>query len=143
MSKGQDNKIKLCPTDEHYASPETVRRVLEVADMIVDGEPRYKLIQYMKDKYELGNQSATLYYDAALRYLIPSEEEKEGFREKMQAKLLSRYEKLYKEAVDRNSLKIAKEILDSMAKIYGVSGGDKVTVREDANGDKEIEIVFN
>ena len=143
MYKRKEDQIKLCPTDEHYASPETVRRVLEVADMIVEGEPRYKLIKFIREKYDLGNQSAELYYNAALNYLIPSEEEREGYREKMQAKLLARYEKLYKNAIDRESYKIAKEILDSMAKIYGVAGGDKVTVKEDIQGNKEITISFD
>ena len=38
---------------------------------------------------------------------------------------------------------IAKEILDSMAKIYGVAGGDKVIVKEDTQGNKEITISFD
>lgn len=143
MSKGSTDIVKLCTSDEHGASPETVRRVLDIADKIIEGEPRYKLIQYIKDKYNLKNQSATLYYDAALRYLVPSPEEQEDYREKMQAKLLARYENLYKEAMSRHSTKIAKEILDSMAKIYGVAGGNQVTVKEDMDGNKEIEISFS
>jgi hypothetical protein len=143
MSKGSTDLIKLCTTDEHGASPETVRRVLDIADMIIEGEPRYKLIERIKEKYNIKYQMAVRYYDAALRYLVPSEEEQEGFREKMQAKLLARYEALYKDAVDRHSTKIAKEILDSMAKVYGVAGGDKVIVREDQQGNKEITISFD
>jgi hypothetical protein len=78
-----------------------------------------------------------------LRYLVPSEEEQEGFREKMQAKLMERYETLYKDAVDRHSTKIAKEILDSMAKMYGLTQGDSVKIKEDQEGNKEIEISFS
>lgn len=139
----KDDDIKLIPTAEHGASPETVRRILDIADRVIEGEPRYKLIKYIREQYGLGNLQATRYYDAALRYLVPSEEEQEGFREKMQAKLMERYESLYKDAVDRHSTKIAKEILDSMAKIYGLTQGDSVKIKEDQEGNKEIEISFS
>lgn len=136
-------KIKLCRTDEHYAGPETTRRVLEIADMITNGSTRHELLQYIRTRYNLKEQSAEQYYDAALRFLIPSPEEMDEYQEKMRAKLLARYENLYKEAVERNSLKIAKEILDSMAKTYGVAGGNGVKITETAEGEKEIEIVFS
>lgn len=140
MYKEED--IKLVPTAEHGASATTVKRVLEIVDKIIEGEPRYKLLKYIKTKYGLKELQAQRYYDAALKYLVPSEAEQEGYREKMQAKLLARYEDLYKTALDSNQTKTAKDILDSMAKIYGLTGGDKVSIREDMNGSKEIEISF-
>lgn len=139
-----EKKISLVPTkeDQHTTTTST-ERVFQVADKIIEGMPRYRLIEWIKKKYGIKDIQAKRYYDAALKYLLPSEEELEDFQAKMQAKLLARYEELYDDAVKRHSTKIAKEILDSMAKIYGIGGNNSVKIRDDANGTKEIEISFN
>lgn len=138
-----DKNIKLQTNSSSSATAATVRRVIEIADKIIQGEPRYKLLKYISKAYGVAEPQAKRYYDAALKYLVPSEEEQADFREKMRAKLLARYEELYQGAVENRNTKIAKEVLDSMAKIYGLSGGDKVSIKEDMDGSKEITISFD
>lgn len=140
----EEKKISLVPTKPgENASPTTTERVYQIADKIIEGMPRYRLIEWIKKRYSIKDVQAKRYYDAALKYLLPSEDELEDFQAKMQAKLLARYEELYQDAVSRHSTKIAKEILDSMAKIYGIGGNNSVKIRDDVNGNKEIEISFS
>ena len=76
-----------------------------------------------------------------LAYLLPKDIEQHS--EKMAAKLISQYENLYEKAVDRENIKVAKDILDSMAKLYGLVGGNKVQMAENANGERVIQITFD
>lgn len=137
------NGIVLDPSKDKHASPTSEVRVIEMAKKVVKGSTRMELLEEAMVNWGISRWQAEKYYDAALRYLLPERGDEQEYREKMQAKLLARYEALYKKAEEQRSLKIAREILDSMAKMYGlIGGGNKVNITENAEGDKSIEITF-
>lgn len=144
-SKKASDKIYLNKYgSEIHADPtqKTVEEVMAAAKLIAkEGYSRQSIIDYFMAKgYSFG--SAVMRYDAAQRYLMPTVEEQEKFRDKQLATLISRYETLYEKAVANENVKVAREILDSMAKMYGLLGGNKVNITENAEGDKTIEISF-
>lgn len=126
------------------ASPSVEVVVIETAKKIISGGTRIDLVHEIMSDKGISKVQAEKYYDAALRYLLPSPGEEEKFRDKMQAKLIARYEKLYDMAIKQNSVKQAREVLDSMAKLYGLTGGgNKVQIAEDGEGTKVINISFD
>jgi len=125
------------------ASPRTVVDVLGIAERIVKGESRMSILKSLREIGELNDKQAIARYDAAIRYLMPTQEEQEEMREKMMAKVLARYERLYEKAMDRDSINQAREILDSISKLYGLTGGNRVQIAENADGDKVINISFD
>lgn len=138
----RESQITLTEDRDHNADPATQFKVIELAKKIVKGGTKVKLVEDFAKTYEVTTHHAEKYYNAALRYLLPSPEEQQDFREKMQAKLVARYEDLYEKAVERNNVKQAREVLDSMAKLYGLIGGNKVQIAESAEGDRVINISF-
>lgn len=125
-------------------SPRTVVDVLNIAERIAKkGETKMTIVKDMVENIGYSEQQATERYEAALRYLMPTEQEQEQFREKMMAKILARYERLYERAIERDSLNQAREILDSISKLYGLSGGNRVQIAENAEGEKIINIQFD
>lgn len=138
----RESQITLMEDRDHNADPATQLKVIEMAKKIIKGGTKMKLVQEFADTYEVSTKHACAYYNAALRYLLPSPEEQEDFREKMQAKLLARYEDLYEKAIGRDNVKQAREVLDSMAKIYGLTGSNKVQIAENAEGERVINISF-
>ena len=126
------------------AGPSSEVLVIEIAKKIISGGTRIDLVHEIMGNKGISKVQAEKYYDAALRYLLPSPGEEEKFRDKMQAKLIARYEKLYDMAIKQNSVKQAREVLDSMAKLYGLTGGgNKVQIAEDGEGTKVINISFD
>lgn len=134
--------IVLDPYKGRAASPTSEVRIIEMAKKIVKGSTRMELLDEAMENWGISKMQADRYYDAALRYLLPEPGNEEDYREKMQAKLLARYEALYKKAEEQGSIKAAREILDSMAKMYGLTSGNKVQIAENADGDKIINITF-
>lgn len=127
-------------TEGHSVLPGTLLRIIDIAKDISKGKPRLDIVSDLMDKYGICRKKAEQYYDAAIAYLMPEDVEKH--QEKMAAKLVTQYEELYKRAVDRDMIKTARDILDSLAKIYQLTGGNKVQIAENQEGDKQITITF-
>ena len=129
-------------TPGHVVKPGTLVRVIDIAEQIANGKSRMKVIEYIRNKYGIEAEAdCDNYYNMGLAYLLPKDIEQHS--EKMAAKLISQYENLYEKAVDRENIKVAKDILDSMAKLYGLVGGNKVQMAENANGERVIQITFD
>lgn len=127
----------------NIASPASELRVIETAKKIVKGKTKMSVVGWLKETYGYSDVQAEKYYAAGLRYLLPSPEEQMEFREKLQAKLFARYEALYEQAEEQHNIKAAREILDSMAKLFGFTNRNMVQIAENADGDKVINISFN
>ena len=124
----------------HAVKPGTLLRIIDIAKEIAKGTPAIEIRCALMDKYDIDERKANQYYDAALAYLTPKDIE--HHQEKMAAKLVTQYEQLYQKAVDRDMIKTARDILDSLAKIYQLTGGNRVQIAENQEGDKQITITF-
>lgn len=70
-----EKDIMLRPSMEWEATPQTVERVMEVSNMIVKGGSRQTIQNDIMQKWEVGDRQARAYYSAAMRYLIPNDED--------------------------------------------------------------------
>ena len=126
----------------HTVKPGTLVKVIDIAEQIAQGKSRLNVIDYIRNKYGIeATSDCDNYYNMGLAYLLPKDIEQHS--EKMAAKLVSQYENLYEKALERENIKVAKDILDSMAKIYGLTGGNKVQMAENADGERIIQITFD
>lgn len=139
MKKLAERGVVLSPG--HTVRPGTLIKIMDIAKQISKGTPRLDILAEMGEKYGFDEKEAAKYYDLALTYLMPKDIEQH--QEKMAAKLVSQYEVLYQKAVENNQIKTARDILDSLSKIYGLTGGNKVQIAENANGEKVINITFD
>lgn len=70
-----EKDIMLKPSDEWKASPQTIERVTSLAKMLSKGMSRKSAQEWIMANYEVSGRQARAYYTAALRYLIPDNEE--------------------------------------------------------------------
>lgn len=75
LMEKDEKDIMLRPSDEWKANTQTVERVIYLAKMISEGQSRQKVQEWIMTNYEVGDRQARAYYSAALRYLIPDNEE--------------------------------------------------------------------
>lgn len=121
-------------------SPATLIKIVDIAKYIAAGKSMLSTFDYIREKWGIkSDTSVRTYYNAALSYLIPDEED----RDKIAAKLASRYEQLYEKAYDNGQYKTARDILDSLAKLSGLVGGNSVRIAENERGDRLIEVKFD
>ena len=70
-----EKDILLRPTEQWTTTPQTTERIISLAKMISEGMGRKSAIEWIMTNYEVGDRQARAYYTAALRYLIPDNEE--------------------------------------------------------------------
>ena len=70
-----EKDIMLKPSDEWKANSQTIERVTNLAKMLSEGMSRKSALEWIMTNYEVGDRQARAYYTAALRYLIPDNEE--------------------------------------------------------------------
>jgi len=127
---------------DNNPTPETVLRVLSIVKQIQKGETQVDILSWIQEQYGLGITSARMYYQSALRFLVPTDGTEA--KENAIAILQTRYEQLYKRAYDEGQLKTARDILDSLAKLQGLAGqGNTIKYAENANGEKMVVVTFD
>lgn len=149
---------ELAPASEHlyldqrdHGKPEpqtptynTIREVMDIAKRIATkGETRQKIISSLMEEKGYSLASAVKRYESAIRFLTPTAEEQDNFREKMMGKQMARYEHLYEKALERNAIGVARDVLDSITKLFGLAQQNKVEIKENAEGDRVINISFD
>lgn len=75
LMEKDEKDIMLRPSMEWEANTQTVERVTSLAKMISEGQSRQKVQEWIMTNYEVGERQARAYYSAALRYLVPDNEE--------------------------------------------------------------------
>ena len=70
-----EKDIMLKPSDEWKANPQTIERVTAIAKMLSEGMSRKNAQEWIMTHYDVSGRQARAYYSAALRYLIPDNEE--------------------------------------------------------------------
>ena len=140
LEEFRDLGLTLAPELGTTPSPATVKKMLEVVKKIAKGGNELEILDWIQDTYGVGFNNAKRYYTAALNFLVPAEPEET--RQQSIAVLETRYEELYKKAYDNGQYKTARDILDSLAKLKGYTGGNSVRIAENEKGDRLIEVKF-
>ena len=70
-----EKDILLRPTEQWTTTPQTIERVTALAKMISEGMSRKNVQEWIMTHYDVSGRQARAYYSAALRYLIPDNEE--------------------------------------------------------------------
>lgn len=75
LMEKDEKDIMLKPSDEWKANPQTIERVTNLAKMLSKGMSRKSAQEWIMTHYDVSARQARAYYSAALRYLIPDNEE--------------------------------------------------------------------
>lgn len=70
-----EKDILLRPTEQWATTPQTIERVTSLAKMLSEGMSRKNAQEWIMTNYDVSARQARAYYSAALRYLIPDNEE--------------------------------------------------------------------
>ena len=70
-----EKDILLRPTEQWTTTPQTIERITALAKMISEGMSRKNVQEWIMTHYDVSARQARAYYSAALRYLIPDNEE--------------------------------------------------------------------
>ena len=70
-----EKDILLRPTEQWTTTPQTIERIISLAKMISEGMSRKNAQEWIMTHYDVSGRQARAYYSAALRYLIPDNEE--------------------------------------------------------------------
>lgn len=63
----------------------TKMKIRQVSKMIANFYPKPEIIEYIKETFKVGDESARNYYDAALNYLVPTDQEEQEQRQQITA----------------------------------------------------------
>lgn len=123
-------------------TPQTMYRVAEVAKKISEGGSRQNLYDWIISTYKVSQRQANAYYNAALRYLMPNDEDKQAYRDGLIQANLDRLDKIIDSSMNCKypNYKMAKDCIAEMNRILVPKEGLKVGVQD---GDKTIMIQFD
>lgn len=125
----------------------TILKVQQVAKWISEGASSKSIMNRIMETYDIKYDQAAKYYNAALRYLAPTEEEIQIFKENMWKIQIDRLEKIMDKGIDSNDpqmLRVAKDCIAEINKLLGMTQGDKVTIANNKDtGEQIIEIKFD
>ena len=75
LMEKDEKDILLRPTEQWTTTPQTIERIISLAKMISEGMSRKSTQEWIMANYDVSARQARAYYSAALRYLIPDNEE--------------------------------------------------------------------
>ena len=122
----------------HPVKPETAELVRQTAMKIADGATRKEAIEFISSK----NGSKSLdylgdIYIAALKYLRPSDDVKEGIA----VANLSRLDRIIDKTMEKCPT-IAIDAIKEQNKMAGITGGNVVAVKTNDDGTSEFVVKF-
>ena len=122
----------------HPVKPETAELVRQTAMKIADGATRKEAIEFISSR----NGSKSLdylgdIYIAALKYLRPSEDVKEGIA----VANLSRLDRIIDKTMEKCPT-IAIDAIKEQNKMAGITGGNVVAVKTNDDGTSEFVVKF-
>lgn len=122
----------------HPVKPETAELVRQTAMKIADGATRKEAIEFISEKN--GSKSPDYLgdiYVAALKYLRPSEDAKEGIA----VANLGRLDRIIDKSIDKAPT-IAIDAIKEQNKMAGITGGNVVAVKTNDDGTAEFVVKF-
>lgn len=122
----------------HPVHPETAELVRQTAMKIADGATRKEAIEFISEK----NGSKSLdylgdIYVAALKYLRPSDDAKEG----LAIANLGRLDRIIDKNIDKSPT-VAIDAIKEQNKMAGITGGNVVAVKTNDDGTAEFVVKF-
>ena len=122
----------------HPVKPETAELVRQTAMKIADGATRKEAIEFISSKN--GSKSLNYLgdiYIAALKYLRPSDDVKEGIA----VANLSRLDRIIDKTLEKCPI-IAIDAIKEQNKMAGITGGNVVAVKTNDDGTSEFVVKF-
>ena len=122
----------------HPVKPETAELVRQTAMKIADGATRKEAIEFISEKN--GSKSPDYLGDiylAALKYLRPSEDAKEGIA----IANLGRLDRIIDKNIDKSPA-VAIDAIKEQNKMAGITGGNVVAVKTNDDGTAEFVVKF-
>lgn len=105
-------KISMRESDGWSAEPQTIARVEQVAKMIAEGQSRPSIQSFIRENYGVGDRQARCYYSAAVKYMMPDDEEE--YRNELIQTNLARLETIVERTLAdedyKNAISAIKEI---------------------------------
>ena len=141
LEQFRDLGLTLNTTTNDIPTPESVLRILDVVKLIQKGKTKLDVLEWVQNEYGVALNTAKAYYTAAANFLLPEDASKA--KEEAIGILQARYEELYKRAYEAGQLKTARDILDSLAKLNGLAGGNSIKYAENANGERMVVVTFD
>lgn len=112
-----------------------LQRIKEVMALLVTAHPRWEIVELLSKQWNCSERNVDHYINA-VKQLI-----QKNFTEETIADMDSKYDFLYQEALRFNDRALAKQVIDSKAKLKGIS--DKVEIRGTIDLRKLETIVIN
>ena len=122
----------------HPVKPETAELVRQTAMKIADGATRKEAIEFISEKN--GSKSPDYLGDiylAALKYLRPSDDAKEGIA----VANLGRLDRIIDKNIDKAPT-VAIDAIKELNKMAGITGGNVVAVKTNDDGTAEFVVKF-
>ena len=118
------------------------RRVINaMKDDCIRGKQKYEIREKFTDgKYENSSKSDRSFYEYWNDMIAKFGEEFEANREQLKSKFISRYLFLYEKMIEKNDLKGAREVLDSLKRMTGMDDPSKLDLN--MSGDIQIDFGF-
>ena len=110
--------VSLDPATHPSATPETRVRIIETARKISKGWTRLETVQWVMETYQLSEQSAEKYWNAALSYLAVKATDAE-YIAKMRERTVATLERLIQTEIDEHRYKEANTSMELMSKLLG------------------------
>lgn len=110
--------IALEPTKHQTSSPSTKVKIVEMAKKISKGWTRLEAIQWFMENYQLSEQSASNYWNAALSYLSIKASDSE-YIEEMRQRTISVLDRLVQTEIEEHRYKEANSSLELLSKLLG------------------------
>lgn len=131
--------ISMRPSEEWSAEPQTQERVLKVAKMITAGKSRETIQAFIKKNFKVEERQARAYYGAAMRYLLPDDEEE--YRNTLIQANLSRLETIVEKCMSGKDYRDAIAAIKEMNNV--IAPRNNVTIAKNKEGDEVISISFD
>lgn len=130
--------VKDIQINGHPVKPETAELVRQTAMKIADGATRKEAIEFISEKK--GCKSPDYLgdiYIAALKYLRPSDDVKEGIA----IANLGRLDRIIDKNIDKSPA-VAIDAIKEQNKMAGITGGNVVAVKTNDDGTAEFVVKF-
>ena len=131
------------PKRQKGAKPKssTVVKLNEAVKMITDGKSKETVIRHFMEKYGLSRDQSYKYWCCGCKLLIPKDIDE--YKKSMIQANIDRLEKIIEQGMSSGNLKVAKEAIAELNKMFGINGGTQVSVKQDADSNtQEITIKF-
>jgi hypothetical protein len=108
----------------------TVQRVMDIAERVSKGESRMGLQRWMQENWQIGDRQARAYYMAAVRYLIPDDEDE--YKKGLIQANLNRLEEIVENTMTGRNYKDAISAIKELNRMLGIGEKNTVEVATDS-----------